>query len=357
MAATLKSLPLSPLFTGSALYLLTRAPPHIQRPVLDKLLSVISPPNVARLVTALKWLFAAGLIKNINNYLNQWAGNDFTLFSSTQGWDWQNEIAVVTGGSSGFGALFAKDLSAKGIHVVVLDINELPAHLQNNPKISFYKCNVTDQDAVLEVGRKIEAEIGNPSILINNAGIGAGKTILETSSKFLDKIFGVNLFSHYYTVQAFLPDMIKKRKGQVISIASMASFVSTGYIVDYSATKVGALAFHEGLRSELRTVYKCPEIKTTVVHPIWADTPLIAEGKDHLTKSGQIIIQPQTVSDAVVKQILSCKSGQIILAGNSTVETIVSSMRGFPTWIQEFFKKSAEMAPPEIGQINLKETK
>ena len=315
--------------------------------MLEKVLSVLSPRNVARLVTSLKWLFAAGLIKNINSYLSNWAGNNYHFFSSTKGWVWEEEIAIVTGGSSGFGALFATDLSAKGIHVVVLDINELPSNLQNNKKISFYKCNMTDPEAVKTVAQQVQSDIGHPSILINNAGIGTGKTILETTPQFLNKIFGVNLFSHYYAVQAFLPDMIKKRKGHVISIASMASFISSAGIVDYSCTKVGALAFHEGLRSELRTVHKCPEIKTTVVHPIWADTPLIAEGKEHLIKAGQIIIQPQDVSDAVVKQVMKGRSGQIILAPG--IGTVLSSLRGYPTWIQEAIVRSNETAPPVMG--------
>lgn len=340
MTSVVRSLPFSPVFTGALLYLLTRSNPSVQQPLLDQLHALLSPQNAARLVTALKWLFATGLVRNANNYLNRWAGNDYTIFSSTKGWDWDNEIAVVTGGSGGFGALFANDLSAKGIHVVILDVNGLPKHLENDDKITFYKCDVTDQKSILDAARQIQTDIGNPTILINNAGIGANKSIMDTSEDFLKKIFGVNLFSHYYCVQAFLPDMIEKRKGHIVSIASMASFVASSNIVDYSCTKVAALAFHEGLRSELRKVYECPEIKTTIVHPIWADTPLIAKDKDKLIKAGQTIIDPQTVSDAVVEQILSGRSGQIILA--PVVGTIVSSLRGFPTWVQESLRRFGE---------------
>lgn len=344
MASTIKTLPLSPAVTGLALYLLTRSPPSIQQPILERALSVLSPKNLSRLVTTLKYLFAAGLIKNANSYLSHWANNNFQLFGSTKGWDWNKEIAIVTGGSSGFGALFATDLSAHGIHVVVLDITPLPASLSNNPKISFYTCDVTSPTAVAEAATKIRSEIGDPSILINNAGIGAGKPILDTTPQFLTKIFNVNLLSHWYTTQAFVPSMISARKGHVVSIASMASFVSAPHLVDYAATKSGALAFHEGLSSELRTLHKCPEIKTTVVHPIWADTPLIAEGKAHLKKTGQLIIDPQTVSDAVVTQILKGRSGQIILAGSAG--GVISALRGLPTWISAVLLRMANVGPP-----------
>lgn len=56
----------------------------------------------------------------------------------------------------------------------------------------------------------------------------------------------VNLLSHWYTVQAFLPSMVESNKGHIIAIASAASFLGVGGLVDYSATKAAVLAFHEG---------------------------------------------------------------------------------------------------------------
>ncbi|GAB7356471.1 hypothetical protein MBLNU459_g7234t1 [Dothideomycetes sp. NU459] len=349
MADLIRKAPFSPLFTGSALYLLTRAPSSVRQPLLEQLHQVLAPHNLGRLVTGLKWLFALGIVRNINTYLTEWAGNNFYFSSNKQDWVWEQEICVVTGASSGFGALFSKDLSARGIHVVALDINELPPHLQNNPKISFFKCDVTDAEAVKDVAKSIQSTIGHPTILINNAGIGAGKSVLKTSPDFLKKIFGVNLFSHWYTVQAFLPAMLARKKGHIVSIASVASFVSAAQIVDYAASKVGALAFHEGLSSELRVIHKCPEIKTTIVHPIWADTPLIAEGVDQLKKAGQMIINPQMVSDAVVKQITSCRGGQVIIAGGAG--SIISSLRGFPGWLQETLRRTTERASQDLSQM------
>lgn len=353
MADLIRKAPFSPLFTGSALYLLTRGPPSIRQPLLEQLRQVLAPHNISRLITGLKWLLAIGLVRNINSYLTEWSGNNFYFTSNKSDWEWEKEICVVTGASSGFGALFTKDLSAKGIRIVALDINELPPHLQNNPKVTFFKCDVTDPESVKDVAQKIQSTVGHPTILINNAGIGAGKSILKTSPDFLKKIFGVNLFSHWYTVQAFLPNMLENKKGHIVSIASVASFVSAGQIVDYSASKVGALAFHEGLSSELRTIHRCPEIKTTIVHPIWADTPLIAEGKDLLKKAGQTIISPQIVSDAVVKQIMNCRGGQIILAGGAG--SIISSLRGFPGWLQEMLRRSQEhITGADISSLNQK---
>ena len=72
-------------------------------------------------------------------------------------------------------------------------------------------------------------------------------------------------------------------------------------MVDYCCTKAGAWTLHDGLASELRGLHKCPEIKMTIVHPGWADTPLIAPHVEDLRRVSSVL-DPQDVSDAVVKQ-------------------------------------------------------
>lgn len=83
---------------------------------------------------------------------------------------------------------------------------------------------------------------------------------MGTEPEYLRKIFDVNVLSHYYTVQAFLPDMIENNKGHIMTIASMASFFSSGGLVDYCSTKAAVLAFHEGLTQEIRVKHKAPNV-------------------------------------------------------------------------------------------------
>ena len=122
MADLIKRAPFSPLLTGGLLYLLTKAPPSVRLPVLLHLREVLSAQNIGRLVTTLKWLFAAGVIGATNSKLNELAYNNYRLTSYKKAWDWPNEIAVVTGASSGFGKLFALDLAAKGIKLSLIHI-------------------------------------------------------------------------------------------------------------------------------------------------------------------------------------------------------------------------------------------
>jgi short-subunit dehydrogenase len=104
-------------------------------------------------------------------------------------------------------------------------------------------------------------------------------------------------------------------------------------MVSYCMTKASALAFHEGLSAELRSKahgFNAPEIKLTCVHPTWAATPMIAPHRGQIDRSGMAVIKPEVVADAVVKQVLSGRGRQIILAPGAEPLTTV---RAWPSWL------------------------
>lgn len=121
--------------------------------------------------------------------------------------------------------------------------------------------------------------------------------------------------------------------GHIVGLASMASFFTIGETSDYAATKAGVLAFHEGLSQELKHRYKAPNVHSTVVHPSWARTAIVGTKfpEDRLGK----LMEPNVVSDAILKQIFSARGGQIILPPNLY---FVSMLRAFPNWVQELIR-------------------
>lgn len=331
LVGPIASAAISPLVTGPLLLLLTTAPPHIQEPVLRQLAKLPPQVTVSRITSVLKWLFAIGLADHFNAWLNSLATNGWSLRSDQHRWIWPTEIAVVTGGCSGIGEVVVNGLVKKGVKVAILDVQPLPKRLEH-ANISYFRCDITDPDAVTRAADEVKSSLGHPSILVNNAGIGSSHTILETTPAQLNKIFGVNLLSHWYTTQAFLPEMVKQNKGHVVTVASMASFVTVASITDYAATKSGALAFHEGLTQELRHRHKAPNVHTTVVHPNWVKTPLVADYVDHLERNQGKLLTADGVGGAIVKQILACRGNQLILP---PALKPASAIRGFPHWMQE----------------------
>lgn len=169
----IKNIPFSPAVTGALLYALTKAPEKYRAQLLERLGRYLSRRNIDRTITGLKWLFALGLARNVHVFLSEVAQNNFRIRSERHRYVWDREVAVVTGAASGFGALMAKGLAAKGINVMAVDIrDELPEDMRNNKKIHYHKVDVTDRKAVMKLAQDIQKDHGDVSILLNNAGVG-----------------------------------------------------------------------------------------------------------------------------------------------------------------------------------------
>lgn len=113
--------------------------------------------------------------------------------------------------------------------------------------IKYFQCDVTSLESIKEAANAVRDKWGHPSILVNNAGIGKPGSILDQSDQFTEKLFKINIVSHFTLIREFMPEMVKKNKGHIVGIASMASFVSPPGIVDYAATKSAVMALHEGM--------------------------------------------------------------------------------------------------------------
>ncbi|EUC39914.1 hypothetical protein COCMIDRAFT_110176 [Bipolaris oryzae ATCC 44560] len=328
---------LNPIVTTALLWILTKGPLQLRRQLANRVPALRDPTQYAQILKALKVCLALGTAGVLNKQLNRLALNAGRLRSDKARWNWNREVAVVTGGCSGIGELVVKKLISKDIRVAILDIRQLPPSLQSVANVTFFACDITNPNAVYSTAEKIKATLGAPTILVNNAGIFVPHTILNTSDDHLRRIFDVNVLSNWYTTKAFLPDMLQHNKGHIVTVASAASFVGIAGMADYTATKAAILSFHESLNQELRHQYNSPNVLTTSIHPNWVRTPLIASVEDELKKRGASIIEPTVVADSIVKSITSCSGGQVMLPSDISKITYV---RGLPNWLQESLRDS-----------------
>ncbi|KAJ9666415.1 hypothetical protein H2201_003337 [Coniosporium apollinis] len=275
---------------------------------------------------ALKVLIAIGVLYRLNNFLSRRALNNFTRDRS---WDWRKEIVVVTGGCSGIGELMVRKFAKNSIKVVALDLN--PPKTPFPAKALFYKTDVTSPSAIRETAQQIRQEVGEPTVLINNAGIGHVKPILNETEEQIKRTFDVNIMAHSWLIREFLPYMVQQNHGHIVTIASLASFMAHASNVDYACTKAATLAFHEGLAQELKHVYRAKRVRTTVVHPTWIRTPPVNELLRRKPIDG-FMLNADTVADAVVDQVLKGESAQLVLPERYNW---VPSIRGFPSWLQQ----------------------
>lgn len=130
LSMSISRIALNPTFTGTLLWILTKAPETIRQRLFSRFATLRDPVKLAKIVKALKALLALGLLGAVNRQFNKIALNAWRLKSEKKNWNLNQEIAVVTGGCSGIGELIVKGLFKKGVKVAVLDIQPLPKSLQ-----------------------------------------------------------------------------------------------------------------------------------------------------------------------------------------------------------------------------------
>lgn len=215
--------------------------------------------------------------------------------------------------------------------------------------VFFHEADVTSPTSLSRTAQHVRNRHGHPTILINNAGVGRHHNLLEASEADVRRAFDVNAMSHFWAVREFFPAMVLANHGHVVSVASTASFLSVGGMVDYACTKAAVLAFHEGLAQELRFLYKAPSVRTSIVHPVFVQTALIKEYTDAGLSTHHAVLEPADVAAAVVGQIITQNSGQVVLPRRKTWYSVV---RVLPAYLQEPVRDAGTRLLLKLGAAN-----
>lgn len=133
-----------------------------------------------------------------------------------------------------------------------------------------YVCDVGDREQVYETARITLAEAGPVDVLVNNAGVVSGASFLDIPDEKVERTFRVNTLALFWTAKAFLPAMVERNRGHLVTMASASSYLGVARLSDYSASKWAAMAFDESLRVEFAP--SAPGIVTTVVCPFYVNT-------------------------------------------------------------------------------------
>ncbi len=190
--------------------------------------------------------------------------------------EFKEKNILVTGGASGIGRQMAMMMAAEGGHVIIWDIDkkkmkEVEKEIRDSGGhfVSYY-CDVSSREDIYNIAQLVKKEHKKIDILINNAGIVSGKPFLELSDEQIEKAFAVNTLAHFWTVKAFLPDMIKHNSGHIVTISSAGGLIGVNRLSDYCASKFAVFGFDESLRMEFKS--RGLNIKTTVVCPYYINT-------------------------------------------------------------------------------------
>ncbi len=161
-------------------------------------------------------------------------------------------VALVTGGGSGLGRALAHQLAPRCEVVWVTDRDHERAQRVAEELTA---AGGTARWAGLDVSqweawRELRSEVGRVDLLVNNAGVADVGSLITTDEQQWDRQLQINLMGVVRGARVFVPDMVERRQGHVLNIASMAGLAQAPGMISYNTAKAGVIAFSESLRVE-----------------------------------------------------------------------------------------------------------
>ncbi len=221
----------------------------------------------------------------------------------------QRKLAIVTGASGGIGREIAKALAKEGYALALFYYKNEESALAlleevktlGAPKAAAYGCDLRDPEAVKNAVRRVQAELGKVSVLVNNAGIAQQKLFQDITDTEWRDMLGVNLDGAFYMTRAVLSDMLDVQSGRIINISSMWGEVGASCEVHYSASKAGIIGMTKALAKELAP----SSITVNAVAPGAIETKMLTDWGEAVKQELEEEIpqgrvgQPQEIADAV----------------------------------------------------------
>lgn len=188
--------------------------------------------------------------------------------------DLHDKVIVITGASSGFGEQIARQCACEGAHVVLVArsadrLDRLAAELVGaGGRALAVPADVGSAADVARLAAAVKERFGHVDVLVANAGFGVLDPIAQAPVDDLEEMLDVNVLGVMRCVKAFLPDMLRRRDGQLVVMASIAGLIATHNMGYYSATKHALVALARSLMIELRgtgvrCALICPGIAAT----------------------------------------------------------------------------------------------
>ncbi|XP_075716910.1 17-beta-hydroxysteroid dehydrogenase 13-like [Rhinoderma darwinii] len=218
------------------------------------------------------------------------------------------EIVLITGAGHGIGKITATEFAKLHSVLVLWDINkngveETAAECRKiGAKVFTYLVDCSKREEISKAADKVKQEVGDVNILINNAGVVFCADLLSLEDSQIQKIFDVNVLAHFWTTRAFLPSMMRKNHGHIVTIASSAGLFGVPFLVDYCSTKFAAVGYHKALTAELSAL-QMSGIKTTCLCPVFVDTGFV---KNPTTRFAPVLL-PENVVKTLIDGVLTNK--------------------------------------------------
>lgn len=242
----------------------------------------------------------------------------------------KNRIVVITGSSGGIGAETARQFAKQGAIPILTarSADKLKETALSIPgQHGIYQLDVTSSVDVQNVFTQIVKDYGKIDVLINNAGFGQFQSFIDASLESFEEMMDVNYMGMIRCSKAVLPDMIARKSGHIVNIASMAGKIATVKSSGYAATKHAVLGMTNSLRQELRET----GVRVSAINPGPVETPFFDRADPsgvYVDKVRWFMLKPEQVAKAIVTAVQ-----------NNKAETDLPRIAGFSTKMYQLFPR------------------
>ncbi len=190
----------------------------------------------------------------------------------------KDQVAIITGGTSGIGRAIAQRFAEEGARVLLLAtsaergaraVEEIDAATQVG-QAEFYQVDVSDTAKVKEVMDVICEKYGRVDVLVNNAGITRDQLLMKMSEDDWDRVLDVNAKSCFNTCKAVIRVMMKARQGRIINVTSVVGIMGNTGQTNYAASKAAVVGFTKSLAKEIAS----RNITVNCIAPGFIDTDM-----------------------------------------------------------------------------------
>ena len=216
----------------------------------------------------------------------------------------ENANVLITGGASGIGKIMGRMALEKGAKCFIIwDINLVGIEatrkeLSKYGKVKGYVVDVSNNEIVNVAYRKTVEDCGEIDILINCAGIiTSNKTFDQQTPEEIVKTMNINTIAPMFVARAMLPDMLKRNRGHVCTIASAGGMISNPKMSVYAASKWGVIGWSDSVRIELQEMKS--DVHFTTVAPYYINTGMFDGVKSRIIP----ILKPEYVAKRVIRAI------------------------------------------------------
>ncbi|XP_067166943.1 short-chain dehydrogenase/reductase 3 [Apteryx mantelli] len=192
--------------------------------------------------------------------------------------DLSAESVLITGGGRGIGRHLAREFAARGARKIVLwgrtekCLKETTEEIKMmGTECHYFICDVGNREEVYQQAKAVREKVGDITILVNNAAVVHGKSLMDSDDDALLKSQHINTLGQFWTTKAFLPRMLELQNGHIVCLNSVLALSAIPGAIDYCTSKASSFAFMESLTLGL---LDCPGVNATTVLPFHTSTEM-----------------------------------------------------------------------------------